>query len=394
MTTSPKHIAWIIFLMNIVVISSIDIYIPAAPYLGHVFGVTDAAMKLTFLASPFLSSFAGIPFGRFSDRIGRRKFLFAGMSFYVAGSALCMLANGIEMFFVGRCIQSLGTGGLSVLSGAILADIFTGATLARYMGILASIYPIVFALAPILGAEILERFGWRYIFALITIGMALVSFLFVFFVPETNPVKDMKKTNATGVAGMRTLIMSLPVFLLVSIHSLPISFNGIFTVNSPFIYIDTFLMTPREFSYLQALPVATQFVGAFIYKSIVERIGLNASFRFGMITSLCFVFVASLMAFDFIPDDPYLIIAVVSTFSFGSTFMISSAATMILDNNPGNKGLTMSYISLMRNLFMSVIVGLTSSMSYREINPILMYLIVTAAVQALLIRTQLRKTIV
>ena len=88
--------------------------------------------------------------------------------------------------------------------------------------------------------------------------------------------------------------------------------------------------------------------------------------------------------------DDMLIIAVVATFSFGSTFMISSASTMILDSNPGNKGLTMSYISLMRNLFMSVIVGVTSSLSYREINPILMYLIGTALIQAVLVRGQLR----
>ncbi len=387
---SPKHIAWLIFLMNIIIISSIDIYIPAAPYLGHVFGVTDAAMKLTFLASPFFSSFGGIPFGRFSDRFGRRRFLFAGMALYTLGSSMCMLANGIEMFFVGRCIQSLGTGGLSVLSGAILADIFTGATLARYMGIFASIYPIVFALAPIVGAEILERFGWRYIFSLITFSMIFMSFLFYLWVPETNSVNQTKKSDKSAVAGMRSLLTSLPIFLLVTIHSLPISFNGIFTVNSPFIYIDVFMMTPREFSYLQALPVATQFIGAYIYKSIVERIGLLKGLQFGMMTSILFVFVASLMAFDFIPDDPYLIIAVVATFSFGSTFMISSASTMILDSNPGNKGLTMSYISLMRNLFMSVIVGVTSSLSYREINPILMYLIGTALIQAVLVRGQLR----
>jgi len=388
---APKHIAWLIFLMNIIVISSIDIYIPAAPYLGHVFGVTDTAMKLTFLASPLLSSFAGIPFGRLSDRLGRRKFLFAGMVFYTCGSALCMLANGFEMFFVGRCIQSLGTGGLSVLSGAILADIFTGATLARYMGIFASLYPIVFALAPIVGAEVLERYGWRHIFALITVAMVFVSILFYAWVPETNVRNDKTSANPSGVAGMRMLMKSLPIFLLVSIHSLPISFNGIFTVNSPFIYIDMFMLSPRQFSYVQAIPVSTQFIGAYIYKSIVERIGLISSLKFGMVTSLIFIFVAFLMAFDIIPDDPYLIIAVVSIFSFGSTFMISSAATMILDGNPGNKGLTMSYISLMRNIFISVFIGVTSSLSYRHINSILMYLIVTAVIQVVLIRLQLRK---
>lgn len=388
---SPKHIAWIIFAMNVILISSIDIYMPAAPYLSHVFGVSDSIMKLTFMASPFLSSLAGIPFGRYSDKIGRKPFILAGLALYILGSLLCTIAPGIEIFFAGRCIQALGTGGLSVLSGAILADIFTGVTLARYMGIFASIYPIVFALAPILGAEILTYLGWRYIFSTNLIAMVLMAGFIWASIPETNDRTQADTQPAQDISDMKTLLFSGATFLLVMIHAIPICFNGIFAVNSPFIYIDTFMMSPREFSYIQAIPVSAQFMGAYIYKSIVEQIGITNSFKIGFITTCVFIIVAGLMASGFIEPDPYLIIGIISIFSLGATFMISSGATLILDKNPGNKGLTMSYISLMRNLAISIIVGTVSSIHYETMTPIIYSLIGTALLQTALISRQIRK---
>ncbi|MBW8308693.1 MAG: MFS transporter [Candidatus Paracaedibacteraceae bacterium] len=388
---SPKHIAWTVFAMNVILISSIDIYIPAAPYLAHLFGVEDSIMKLTFLINPFLSSLIGIPFGRYSDRIGRRPFIIAGTFFYILGSLLCTIAPGIEVFFIGRCLQAMGTGGLSVLSGALLADIFAGATLARYMGILASIYPIVFALAPVMGAEILTHLGWRYIFSTNLIAMVCMAAFMWTMLPETNGPQQTSYKTATGIAGMRSLLFSGTAFLLVMIHAMPICFNGIFTVNSPFIYIDNFLMTPTEFAYIQAIPVSTQFIGAFIYKSIVERIGLTNSLKFGLVTTLTFILVAGCMIIGCIQPDPYLIIAIISIFSFGSTFLISSSATLILDKHTGNKGLTMSYISLMRNLALSLGVGVISSFHYETLTPIIGCMIVAAALEALLVRAQLRK---
>ncbi|WP_010299251.1 MFS transporter [Candidatus Odyssella thessalonicensis] len=390
MTLTPKHIAWLIFSLNIILISSIDIYIPAAPYLAKLFGVEDSIMKLTFLVNPFLSSIMGIPFGRYSDRIGRRPFVMVGIGMYIIGALLCTIAPGIEVFFAGRCLQAMGTGGLSVLSGALLADIFAGATLARYMGILASLYPIVFALAPILGAEILTYLGWRYIFATNLIAMILMAMIIWPSLPETNDKAKVAAAPTQGVAGMRMLLMSGTALILVMIHALPICFNGIFTVNSPFIYIDTFLFTPTQYAYIQAVPVSLQFIGALTYKSIVERLGLATCLKVGLMTTLAFIIAAGLMMIGVIKEDPYLIIGIISTFSFGSTFMISSAATLILDMNPGNKGLTMSYIALMRNLALSLIVGLLSSTHYDSISPVIGFMVLSAVAASVLVRLQLR----
>lgn len=388
---SSKHIAWSIFVMNVILISSIDIYIPAAPYLAYLFGVEDSIMKLTFLVSPLLSSVMGIPFGRYSDKIGRRPFIIAGISLYILGTLLCTIAPGIEVFFAGRCFQAMGNGGLSVLSGAILADIFAGATLARYMGILASLYPIVFALAPILGAKILDNLGWRYIFLTNLTAISLMGIFAWFKIQETNIRTKSSGQPIKGVASMRTLLCSGPAFLLVMIHAMPICLNGAFTVNSPFIYIDIFLMSPTEFAYIQALPVTTQFIGAFIYKSIIERIGIANSLKFGLVTTSAFILVASCMISGLISHNPYLIIAIISIFSLGSTFLISSAATLVLDHNPGNKGLTMSYISFMRNLAMSIIVGIISSFHYETIIPVIGCMLAIAIVEIFIVRVQLRK---
>lgn len=386
----PKHIAWLIFTMNVISISSTDIYIPAAPYLAQLFGTDDSVMKLTFLVSPLLASVIGIPFGRYSDKIGRRPFILIAVLLYIIGSFLCMIAPGIKTFLFGRSIQAMGTGGLSVLSGALLADIFAGVTLARYMGILASLYPIVFALAPILGAQIFTYLGWRHIF-LVNLSAMLVMLSFIWpILPETNTQNKITSKPVEGIAGISALIFSGAALLLVMIHAAPICLSAIFTINSPFIYIDTFLMTPTEFAYIQAIPVSAQFIGAYIYKSIVERIGLGSSLKFGLVTTMTFVIVASLVLAKFVQEDPYLIVAIISIFSFGATFLISSAATLILDNTPGNKGLTMSYITLTRNLSISLVVGVVSSFHYETIFPVLASMVLIAGIAAILVKTQLR----
>jgi MFS transporter, DHA1 family, multidrug resistance protein len=387
----PKHIAWILFTMNTILISSIDIYVPAAPYLTRLFGVEESIMKLTFLVNPLLSSLTGIPFGRYSDKIGRRPFIILGISFYLIGSLLCATAPNIQFFFLGRCIQAMGIGGLSVLSGALLADIFTGTTLARYMGILSSLYPIVFAVAPLIGAEILTHLGWRYIFMTNFIAMGLLASVICFMIPETTHKAKAAAKPVEGVAGMRTLLLSRSALLSVMVHAMPICFGFLFTVNSPFIYIDTFLMKPTEYAYIQMIPVLTQFIGAYIYKSIVERVGIARCLKFGLLTTATFILVASLTLIGWMTENPYLFIMIIAIFFLGSTFIISPAATLILDRNRGNKGLTMSYIALMRNITISLIVGITSILHDKDLSFILGSLLSVAMVAALLIRTQLKK---
>ncbi|MER2163767.1 MAG: MFS transporter, partial [Psychrobacter alimentarius] len=87
---------------------SIDMYLPALPSMGDDFGVSTA-----FMANSVPAYFLGLVFGQlfygpFSDRVGRVKPLYIGMTLYVIASVICATTNNEYVLFVGRTAQALG----------------------------------------------------------------------------------------------------------------------------------------------------------------------------------------------------------------------------------------------------------------------------------------------
>ena len=87
---------------------STDLYLASLPSLVSGFGVPVATVQLTL--SLFVIGFgsAQLIIGPLSDRFGRRPVLLAGLSIYVTASALCGLAQSIELLIMARFLQALG----------------------------------------------------------------------------------------------------------------------------------------------------------------------------------------------------------------------------------------------------------------------------------------------
>src|SRR5512134_2961336 len=58
------------------------------------YGLTQAALQ--------------IPFGRWSDRFGRKPVILVGLSLFAAGSLIGALAQSVVMLIVARCVQGSG----------------------------------------------------------------------------------------------------------------------------------------------------------------------------------------------------------------------------------------------------------------------------------------------
>lgn len=362
--TKSKKIAWLVFAMTVVMISSLDIYVPVAPDLARIFGVSDHMIKLTFLLGPLGSCLIGIPFGYLSDRKGRAPVVVISLILFQVGTLLLALSPNMTVFFVGRALQSLGAGGLSIMGGAILADLFHGVTLAKYMGIYSAIFPLAFALAPIVGAQLYVHFGWRSIFLFLFAAMGVIGPLFYRHLPES-------KTQPKEKKGVFSLFKSKGMRLLILANTLPGTVGAIFTVNSPFLYINVFHFDPSSFSMIQAIPIGIQCLGAVIYQRLVVTIGMRGSFNVGLITSGLFSLLSLLTLFKWIPQGPYNTIAILSLFSFGATFIMSTAGAIILDSSGEHKGLNVSLLNFIRNLLLAVIVTLASLVPNETVYPML-----------------------
>lgn len=93
--TKTYSTSWIMLLALLTALGplSIDMYLPALPQMAHDFGVSTQMVANT-LPAYFLGLAIGqLIYGPVSDRIGRKKPLYFGLTLYVVASLLCVLAS-------------------------------------------------------------------------------------------------------------------------------------------------------------------------------------------------------------------------------------------------------------------------------------------------------------
>lgn len=384
---SSPMIANLILIIAVVTISSLNIYIPAAVNIQQDFFVSEFTLKVSLLMSPITSFLCSIPIGYYADRYGRQKFYLAGMITYMCGAAICFIAHSMTFFFLGQFFLALATGAINVLTATILADLFKGIELAKYMGVFSALFPAVSTLSPLLGGQILHHTGWRYIFVYLFLTMAAITIYAWSRIPETKQktLTDKQKEFYFFPELMGLFKKPLVVRLALA-NALTITVSAIFTINSPFLFINIYGFSPVTYSFLVAVPVIFQFIGALTYRFIVPYIGPKKGLKIGLIPSYFTIVATSMFLIGWIPEDPYLIVATISIFSIGSSFIISSTITMLLDASTTNKGLTNSVISLVRNATLVSILLLVSYFVVDSVFPIYAAILLIALTIILLIR--------
>jgi MFS family permease len=130
-----------------------------------------------------------IPFGRWSDRVGRKPVLYAGLILFAAGSFIAAYADSIFFVIVGRVVQ--GTGAISAVAIAMTADLTRDEHRAKAMAIIGSMIGIAFAASLVLGPWLNRHIGVPGIFMLIGV-LALLAMLVVATLPTPNDAQSGK----------------------------------------------------------------------------------------------------------------------------------------------------------------------------------------------------------
>lgn len=103
-------------------------------------------------------------YGKLSDMYGRRRLYLSAIALFLAGSALCGLAQTMAQLIAFRAFQGIGAGGLMVLTLAISADIATPRERAKFQGLFGAVIGVAAVLGPVIGGYLTEHVSWRWIF--------------------------------------------------------------------------------------------------------------------------------------------------------------------------------------------------------------------------------------
>jgi EmrB/QacA subfamily drug resistance transporter len=151
-------------------------------------------------------------YGKLSDLYGRRRLFVVSISIFVAGSALCALAQGIGELVAFRALQGIGAGGLLPLSQAAIADLFSPRERGRYQGFIGAVWATAAVAGPLLGGTLTDHATWRWIFLInLPLGaLALVA------VVRTMPAASRAQTHDIDYAGAASLSIAVTCVLLVT----------------------------------------------------------------------------------------------------------------------------------------------------------------------------------
>lgn len=153
-----------------------------ALHAGSLPGGTPLLAGLAVGAYGLTQALMQIPFGVWSDRLGRRPLIVAGLLLHIGGSALGYFAATAWALVIARTVQGLGAVSGPVM--ALLADRTRAASRTRAMAFIGISIGISFVVSLVAGPLLAGAIGVAGIFALIG-GLGIVALaLILFAVPK------------------------------------------------------------------------------------------------------------------------------------------------------------------------------------------------------------------
>lgn len=260
---------------------AMDIFLPCLP---TVIAQFDAPLGIAqwVLSIYFIGAGVGqLIIGPLTDSFGRRRVIFASIILFALSSIACAMAQSIEMLIFTRLFQGVGACGTTVVTMAVVRDIFEDHHTPRIYSYVNSVISIAPILAPWLGGVLMMATGsWRATFYFVTAFSFIALMINYFFLIETNPRLvpglDLDHNQRHNFWQGYRKVLSNKNFLSYNLCAIS-AFTGLFMFfsSSSILLIEVIGINPQQFGIYFGLNSIVYLFGTILSPRIEKRLSVD-----------------------------------------------------------------------------------------------------------------------
>jgi DHA1 family bicyclomycin/chloramphenicol resistance-like MFS transporter len=335
--TKQKHLGAnglvvLIALLSAFVPLSTDLYLPALPGMSEYFQAPVEQINLTLTGFFVFYAFGTLIWGPLSDHYGRKPVLLVGLTIYAASSAFCALTWNVTSLILFRMLQAAGGSAAGAVATAVVKDVYSGRKRESVLAIVQSMVLITPAVAPILGAFLLNIMSWRGVFWTLA-GIGILALIGSLLLEETITLRS--SGSILGNLGRLGKVLQNRGFtMLLFLFSIGGISGMAFIAGSTYIYQNGFGLSEQAYSYFFSLNALGMISGPMIFLFIARR------YRYETIIRTCFLIMAAsgLLVFFFGSTQPWIFALCILPASIAGSCSRPPASNLMLEQQTGDTG--------------------------------------------------------
>src|SRR4026209_450726 len=211
--------------------------------------LSDTALGLLGTVFTLLYAVVGLPLGRLSDRIERRKILAAGVFLWSLLTALSGMARNFSQLIAARLGVGVGEATCSPASTSLIGDLVAPTMRARAVAIWMLGLALGLGLAQGAGGWILQNWGWRNAFYIAAVPGILCAVAALMMHEPRRGTREQHAVGARRRPGTPyLLVLSIPTMLWIIVSGALHNFN-MYALGA---FVAPFLVRFHEMTFLDA----------------------------------------------------------------------------------------------------------------------------------------------